>query len=85
MIIIDLLKAVQAGEELKDSHIWANAASLTAALSTILAGGISVAKFLGYDLPITDADIVKICGSSATIIGTCITVISVATNKHAGV
>ena len=56
MIIVDLLKALRAGEELANAETWKRAQARTSALVAIILALAGVARILGYEVRLDAGD-----------------------------
>ena len=85
MVVVDLFKAIKAGKQLRDSKTWSYTQALSSVFVAIVAFGVGAARLLGMEIPITDEQIIVFSGGLAGVAWTINAVISVATNKDAGV
>lgn len=84
-MIRELINALKAGEELKNSETLKNVQATTAALVTIAGAGFMVLGWVGVDLNVTTEQLTAIAGGVATIIGMFNSYSTIATSKRVGV
>ena len=84
MLIVDLFKAIKAGNELKNPATLSNKIALTNVLVTLLSFGVGAARLFGVDVVLTDEQLIDIAGGVAVIMGVVNSIIHVATTKDAG-
>lgn len=82
MNIFNLLKA---GNELKNPAVWSNLQSLTNVVAALATGAVSAARLFGFDLPLTDEQLLQAAGAVATLLFVGNSVLSLATTKDAGI
>ena len=83
-MISELIRALKAGEELKNKENWKNAQIITGALTSVAGATLMGLRFVGVEIPITDDQIVAIAGGAAAIIGVYNSVTTAATSKSVG-
>jgi hypothetical protein len=81
---MNLFKLIQAGHELKNPTVWSNLQSLTNVIAALATGAVSAARLFGFDLPLTDEQLLQAAGAVATILFVGNSVLAVATTKDAG-
>lgn len=84
MIFIDVFKAMSVGKELKNKETYKNLQVLTNILSVLVLFGVNLAKFLGYDVPITEELINQLSVSLAGVVFVGNAIITLATSKTVG-
>ena len=82
---MNLFKLIQAGNELKNPTVWSNLQSLTNVVAALVTCAVSTARLLGFDLPLTDEQLLQAAGAVATLLFIANSVLSVATTKDAGI
>lgn len=85
MVIADVYKASQAGQEIANAKTWASTGHATAVLTVLLTIGLSLLKqFSGIDLGLSDAELQQV-GAAIAIVGVSISsVLHVVSNPNAG-
>lgn len=83
-MLTELIKALQAGQELKNSANWKNFQMMTSALAAVGGFGLTIAHYCGLDLEVNNDQILSIAGGVATILGLCNAGITAATSKKVG-
>lgn len=69
MIVTDIWKALAAGKEIKNPATWKNAQTTANALASLLATVVTLAKLFGYNIPVTDEQVIVISGAIAALLG----------------
>lgn len=85
MIVTDLITAMRMGKELKNKEVYKNLQTLTNILAAVLAFAVSAIKLLGYEIPITDEQVVMVAGGLASLAFVGNSVITLATSKSVGI
>ncbi len=83
--MLKLIKALQAGQELKDPAKWKKGQNLTNAVAAVLAGLIAVLKFGGIEIPVTDEQLVEMSSIVAAILAVVNGYITTASTQKIGV
>ena len=83
-MISELIRALKAGEELKNKENWKNAQIITGALTSVAGAALMGLRFVGVEVPITDDQIVAIAGGIAAVLGLFNTYTTAATSKSVG-
>ena len=88
MSVVDLLlkvsPALEAGRSLEKPEVWANTASATNALIAVFGFLLLGTRSVGYDIPLSDTQIVELSGTIASVGGTINGYLHTATNPNAG-
>lgn len=84
-MISEAIKALQAGEELKNSAGWKNLQATTGAIISIAGAAFMVLGWVGLDVQITADQTAAIAGGIAGILGVFNTYTTLATSKRVGV
>ena len=84
MIITDIIKAMQAGQEITNPETWKNAQNTTNAVAAILSLGISLLRLKGVDLYMTDDSLIALAGGVAAILGVVNGIITTISSKKVG-
>lgn len=85
MMIIDLVRALQAGKELSNAKAWKRTQFWTSNMVILLGAGVSIAAAMGYPIPITPDQITTIVSAAAVLIGVFNSYTTVATTAKLGV
>ena len=85
MIVVDLFTALKKGKELKNKEIYKNLQSLTNVVAALVAFAVAAIKLFGYEIPITDDQIVMVSGGIASLVFVGNSVITLATSKTVGI
>ena len=83
-MISNLIRALRAGEELKNKENWKNAQIITGAITSIAGAALMGLRVFGVEVPITDDQIVAIAGGAAAILGLYNSYATTATSKSVG-
>lgn len=84
-MISEAIKALQAGEELKNSETWKNLQVTTGAVAAIAGAAFMVLGWVGVDINVTPEQVTAIAGGIAGILGVFNTYTTLATSKRVGV
>lgn len=84
-LLLKLSPALEKGQALAKADTWSNVVNAKLAIVTILGFALTVAKTFGYDLPISDEQISQLGGALASIGGTFVLYMRVATNPNRGI
>lgn len=79
--LITIWRALQLGKQIDHPSKWKNVQNTTNALVAILSFVIMLLKIMGFDLPMTDEEIVVVAGGIAAVLGVANSVITVITTK----
>lgn len=85
MIVVDIIKAMKMGKELKDKETYKNVQTLTNIFAALVAFAVAAIKLFGYEIPITDDQIVMVSGGIASLVFVGNSVITLATSKTVGI
>jgi len=83
-ILLKLSPALEKGQALANSETWTNVVTAKNAIYTVLAFALIIVKTFGYDIPISDAQIVGLSAAIASIGEPIAAFIHITTNVHAG-
>jgi hypothetical protein len=83
-MITELIRALRAGEELKNAETWKNAQITTNALVAIATALVAGLSMVGISLPVTNEQLIAIAGGVAAIGGLFNTYTTAATSKRVG-
>lgn len=84
-MISEAVRALQAGEELKNSSSWKNLQATTGAIVAIAGAALMVLKWVGVDINASPEQITAIAGGVAGVLGVFNTYATLATSKKVGV
>ena len=88
MSVVDLLlkisPALEAGRSLERPEVWANTASSTNALIAVFGFVLLGSNSVGYNIPLSDTQIVELAGAIASVGGTISGYLHTVTNPNAG-
>jgi hypothetical protein len=85
MIITDIIKAMQAGQEITNPETWKNAQTTTNSVAAILSIGITLLRLKGVDLHLTDDSLITMAGGVAAILGVVNGIITTISSKKVGI
>jgi len=85
MIISDIIKALYAGNELRNSAQWKDRTKTVSNTVVIISILLTVASRYGFSIDITPEDVTLIAGAIGAILGTFYSYITVATSKKVGI
>lgn len=85
MIVTDLISALRKGKELKNKETFKNLQSLTNVFAALVAFAVAAVKLFGYEIPITDEEIITLSGGIASLVFVGNSVITLATSKSVGI
>jgi hypothetical protein len=83
-ILLKLSPALEQGESLANASTWTNVVQAKNAIITVLGFSLVIIKQLGYDLPISDYQLVELAGAVASIGAVVNGYFHVALNKEVG-
>ena len=84
MIIGDFMQAFQKGKQLANSATWKNRQLAAGALVTFFGAFLSIAKAVGYDIPIDQDTLVAFCGGIAALYGVFNAIVTATTSAKVG-
>jgi len=84
-MIIDLFRAMQAGEALANAKTWKHAQLWTSNLTILLGAAVSIAGAMGYPIPLTGEQITTLVSAIAVVVGVFNSYTTVATTERMGV
>lgn len=68
-IVSSIWAALRAGAKLANSVTWKNRQQTANSVVAVLAASVTVARVAGYEIPLTDADLVSLGGAVAVLLG----------------
>lgn len=83
-MITELIKALQAGQELKNAATWKNTQSITGAITAILGFVSLVLPYVGVKVEISSDQIIAIAGGVAAVVGVFNSYTTIATSAKVG-
>lgn len=83
-MVIDLFRALRAGQELKNAATWKRAQVWTAHLVILLTCIVSIARSAGYEIPLTEKQITDLVSGFAVLFGLFQSYATVATTERIG-
>lgn len=84
-MIIDLFRALRAGQELTHAETWKRAQLWTAHLTILLGAGVSIAAALGHPIPLDSGQIDTLVSAVAVLVGLFNAYVTVASTPRLGV
>lgn len=84
-MIIDLFRAMQAGEALANAKTWKQAQLWTSNLTILLSAAVSIAAAFGHPVPLTPEQITTVVSALAVLVGVFQSYVTVATTEKLGV
>lgn len=84
-ILLAISPALEKGQSLAKADTWSNVVNAKLAIVTVLGFLLTVAKTFGYDIPVSDDQIAQFGGAVASIGGTFVLYMRVATNPNRGI
>jgi len=84
-MITTLWKALQAGDQLKNSAGWKNRQSTTSLIAAVLGLAVLVLPYVGVKVAIDQESILAIAGGIAAVLGIINSTLTVATSKTVGI
>lgn len=84
MKIADFIKALKAGEEIKNPATWKNRQTTTNAIAAIIGVGVAIAKWKGVGLHMSDTDLMTLAGGGAAVLGLANGVMTTISSKKVG-
>jgi hypothetical protein len=84
-MLIDLLRALQAGKELANAKTWKKAQVWTSNLTILLGAAVSIAAAYGYAIPLGPDQITTLVSAAAVLLGLFNSYTTVATTERLGV
>lgn len=84
-LLLKLSPALEKGQSLANADTWSNVVNAKLAIVTVLGFTLAIAKTFGYNLPISDDQIAQLGGALASIGGTFVLYMRVATNSSRGI
>lgn len=79
-----LLKAIKAGEELKNAGAWKVGQNLTNTIYLVLVGLVAAAKAFNFDLGLSDDKLLELAGYITGLVGIANVYITTASSKKIG-
>ncbi len=83
--MMKLIKALQAGQELKDPAKWKKGQNLLNSVMAIVAGLVAALKMGGIEIPTTDEQLIEISSIIAAILALVNSYITTASTRKIGV
>lgn len=84
-MIGELIRALKAGEELKNAATWKNLQATSSSISAVIGGIFCVLGLVGVHLNVTPEQVIAIAGGIAGILGVFNTYTTIATSKKVGI
>lgn len=83
-MITELIRALQAGEELKNAATWKNTQAITGAITAVLGFVALVLPYIGVKIETTPDQLSAIAGGIAAVVGLFNGYTTIATSKKVG-
>jgi len=84
-LLLKLSPALEKGKALSNADTWSNVVNAKLAIVTILGFALAIAKTFGYEVPVSDDQIVQLGGALASVGGTFVLYFRFATNTNRGI
>lgn len=84
-LLLNISPALENGKTLANPKTWGNVANVSHALIIVFGFILVGVKTAGYDIPITDSQLAQIAGGIASVGGTIVAYLNVATSADKGV
>lgn len=84
-LLLKLSPALENGKTLKNPETWGNVSNTAHALIIVFGFLLVAAKQFGYDIPISDAQLVELAGAIASVGGTVVAFLHVVTTPNKGI
>ena len=84
-LLLKISPALEAGQSLGNASGWSNVVTASHSLVAVFGILLIAAKTCGFDLHISDAQVVQLAGAIASVGGTAVAYLHVATNPNAGI
>ena len=82
--LLELIKALEAGKELKDPAVWKKGQNLLNKCALIITGIVALLRWQFPDLPVTDEQIIEIASVLAMVLALINNFITTASTKKIG-
>jgi|GEM_PF-4153529 len=83
-MITEMIQALSAGQQLKNSEGWKNAQLTSNAIAAVMAGTLAVLSLVGFHPAITHEQVLAIAGGVAAVLGVFNAYATVATSAKIG-
>jgi len=84
-LLLELSPALEKGKALANKETWSNVVTIKNAIYTVLAFALLAAKTFGYDLPISDSQLLGLAAAIASIAEPVAGFLHITTNAHVGI
>lgn len=84
-ILLKISPALEAGQSLKNSEVWAKWSQCSHALMVVFGFALLSAKMFGFEIPLTEDQLAGLAGSVASVGGTVAMYLHTATDEKRGI